>query len=85
MDRCGALLLRIALGDAEAFERLYAEHRQSILVVLMRRHRKRVVAEAVLGDLFTALWVHAGTFDPRRYSGSQWIYGLARGDLFAGP
>lgn len=85
MDRSTTLLRRIAEGDVEAFERLFAEHQQPLLLVLMRSHRKRSVAEAALRDLFKTIWVHAGTFDPRRHSGDQWIYGLARGDFPVGP
>lgn len=80
-DVCSALLVRISSGDAEAFNELFDRHYQPLMMVLLRFHGEKKAAEVALRELFTMIWIHAGMFDPRRCSGTRWIYGLARGDV----
>lgn len=63
--------------DADEFERLYAEHAQSLYSFLAYRTGDRVVAEDLLADTFERALRRRRRFDPRRGSRKTWLYAIA--------
>jgi RNA polymerase sigma-70 factor, ECF subfamily len=59
------------------FDRLYAEHAESLLSFLTMRTGDRVLAEDVLADTFERVLRKRGTFDRRRGSEKGWLYTIA--------
>jgi len=77
-DEAGRLLSRIAAGDQSAFEALYRSTGAMLLAVILRVVRDRDLAEEVLHECFTHVWVGAGGFDASRGSGTAWLVTFAR-------
>lgn len=73
-----ALLARVALGEGEAFESLYALAAPVLLAVLMRMLRQRDFAEDVLQDVFVKVWQQAGQYDQSRGRPLAWLVSIAR-------
>lgn len=61
----------------DRFERLYAEHAQSLFGFLAYRLGNRSLAEDVLADTFERVLRARGRFDPRRGTDKAWIYTIA--------
>lgn len=57
---------RIALGDREAFDRLFRRYGRSAYGLALRVVRQRTLAEEVVQEAFLALWRAPGAFDPTR-------------------
>jgi RNA polymerase sigma-70 factor (ECF subfamily) len=74
----GELLLAIAEGDKNAFEELHGRYARAMLGLALNRLRDRGRAEDAVQEVFTSIWRGAGTYQPERGAGSQWIYGVAR-------
>lgn len=51
------LLQRIALGDEHAFSELYNFHWKKVYTFLFRMTRSRQIAEELMMDIFTKLWL----------------------------
>jgi RNA polymerase sigma-70 factor, ECF subfamily len=64
------------LGD-EAFERLYAEHAQTLYAFLSYRTGDRVLAEDLLADTFERALRARWRFDRRKASEKTWLYSIA--------
>ena len=64
-------------GSDKDFDRLYAEHAESLLSFLTLRTGDRVLAEDVLADTFERVLRKRGTFDRRRGSEKGWLYTIA--------
>lgn len=67
-----------ALGNRQAFERIYQRESSYLLGVALRIVRRRQQAEDVLHDAFMAIWTQAASFDAARGSGRGWIYSIVR-------
>lgn len=77
-DSENALLLRVARGDRDAFERLYRATSARLLGVCLRLVPDRSEAEDVLQDAYVAAWRKAPQFDPLRSSAAVWLAAIAR-------
>lgn len=67
-----------ALGNRQAFERVYKRESHYLLGVALRIVRQRQQAEDVLHDAFMNIWTQAASFDAARGSGRGWIYSIVR-------
>lgn len=67
-----------ALGNRQAFERIYQREGRYLLGVALRIVRQRQQAEDVLHDAFMNIWTQAASFDAARGSGRGWIYSIVR-------
>lgn len=61
----------------DAFERLYAEHAQTLYGFLSYRTGDRVLAEDLLADTFERALRARRRFDPRKASEKTWLYTIA--------
>ena len=68
---------RIAQGDLEAFEELYASYKRRIFAYLFRTLSSREKAEEALNEVMLSVWKGAPRFrgDSRL---STWVFGIAR-------
>ena len=74
----GALLERVARGDADAFTVLYRRFERPVFGMLLRlAGGRRALAEEWLQEAFTRVWLGAGTHDPSRGEVRPWIYKIA--------
>jgi RNA polymerase sigma-70 factor (ECF subfamily) len=71
-----ALLSRVAVGDRDAFRRLYAQYHRRLHRFLMRLTRQRPLTEEVINDTMMVVWQHAGDFRGASRV-STWILGIA--------
>ncbi len=71
------LIERMARGDTQALNDLYARHGSAILGFLTSRLNNRQLAEEVLQDVMLAVWKNAGSFrgDSKVRT---WLYVIAR-------
>ncbi|HYA65912.1 MAG TPA: sigma-70 family RNA polymerase sigma factor [Burkholderiaceae bacterium] len=75
------LLLRTAArdeGSAQAFERLYRLCAPLLLGVARRIVGRQELAEEVLQDCFTKIWIAASRFDPLANQPVAWMVAIAR-------
>ncbi|WP_166827605.1 sigma-70 family RNA polymerase sigma factor [Brevibacterium limosum] len=78
VDPSGQLLVRIAEGDAVAFEQLFTNQSSILMAVIVRIVKNRTLAEEVLQDCFTEVWTRCAGFDPARGTGRAWLVTLCR-------
>src|SRR3989440_12997188 len=74
----GDLLLRIADGDASAFEILYRRFSRPVFGLALRLLRDRSRAEDAVQETFAAIWRSAGSYRPDRGAAAPWLYAVAR-------
>ena len=74
----GELILAVSAGDKLAFRRLYDLTSPLLLGMLIRKLRRRELAEDALQECFIKIWQKAGTFDSARGSAMAWLITLAR-------
>jgi len=74
----GNLLARTALGDREAFRRLYELAGPRLYAQLLLLLRSRSAAEDVLQDSFINIWRNAGTYMPAKSQPMTWMSSIAR-------
>src|SRR3989440_898287 len=74
----GDLLLRIADGDASAFEILYRRFSRPVFGLALRLLRDRSRAEDAVQETFAAVWRSAGSYRPERGPAAPWLYAVAR-------
>ena len=77
-DPSSDLLVRIADGDAAAFEQLFTTQSGILMAVILRIVKSRALAEEVLQECFTEVWTRGRRFDPERGSGRTWLVTLCR-------
>jgi RNA polymerase sigma-70 factor (ECF subfamily) len=63
---------------ASGFERLYAEHADSLFSFFAYRTGDRALADDLLADTFERVLRCGRTFDPSRGSEKTWLYAIAR-------
>ena len=73
-----AWLVRVGLGDREAFESLYRATSSGLMGVCMRVLADRSEAEEVLQDVFVSVWNKAAQFDAQRARATTWLGTIAR-------
>jgi RNA polymerase sigma-70 factor (ECF subfamily) len=71
------LLHRAALGDEDAFSRLYDETAPQLFALIRRVVRDVAMSEEVLQEVFVEVWRQATRFDARRGSARAWLCTIA--------
>jgi RNA polymerase sigma-70 factor (ECF subfamily) len=61
----------------EEFERLYAQHAQSLMAFLVYRTGDRGLAEDLMADTFERVLTSRARFDRRKASEKTWLYTIA--------
>ena len=77
-DLHASLLVEVARGDRDAFERLYRATSSRLFSICLRLLPDRAEAEDVLQEVFTSIWHKAEQFDPDRASAMAWMAMVAR-------
>jgi len=72
-----ALVARVALGDGDAFERLYDELSSAVYGVARRVVRDPARAEDVTQEVFLDVWRKATRFDVERGKAKTWVMTIA--------
>jgi RNA polymerase sigma-70 factor (ECF subfamily) len=72
-----ALVERVAGGDADAFTVLYRRYERPIFAFLLRLAGRRALAEELLQETFTRVWLAADKHDPARGQVRPWLYKIA--------
>jgi len=72
-----ALVTRVSGGDSEAFAVLYRRYERPIFGFLYRLTNNRALAEDLLQETFTRVWVAARTFRGARGAFRPWLYRIA--------
>lgn len=71
------LLTRALTGDTEAFATLYRRYARPVFNLLLRTTGERALAEELLQETFTRVWLAGRTFDPARGTFRPWLYTIA--------
>lgn len=72
------LLARVALGDREAFRRLYDATSASLFGVALRIVNRRDRAEEVLQDAFVSAWHRASSYQAQLAQPMTWLTAIVR-------
>ncbi|NRD73218.1 sigma-70 family RNA polymerase sigma factor [Shewanella sp. VB17] len=72
------LLARTAMGDREAFQRLYLSLSPRIFPVLMQLMHDYQLAEDLLQETFVRIWNQAARYDVNKSGAYTWCYAIAR-------
>lgn len=75
------LLAAVAGQDGEAFSAFYRRHLPSVLAYLMRETRDREQAADLAAEVFAAVLLSAGRYEPQNSSALPWVIGIARNKL----
>jgi RNA polymerase sigma-70 factor (ECF subfamily) len=73
-----AAMVRLADGDSEALEQIYAATRVKLFGICLRILGDRKEAEDALQDVYVNLWQRADRYDPQRASPISWLATFAR-------
>lgn len=72
------LMLEVARGNADAFERLYARLSVPLLNLVCSIVRSRTAAEDVRQEVFREIWSRAGDYRPNLGTPFSWVMTIAR-------
>ena len=78
LDRDNALVLRVAVGDHDAFAEFYDRWSGRLLALIVQILVDRAQGEEVLQEVFLEIWRSASTFSPSRGSARAWAVTMAR-------
>jgi RNA polymerase sigma-70 factor (ECF subfamily) len=70
------LMVRLARGDADAFDLIYERHADAAFSLAYRISGSRAAAEEVAQDAFLALWRNGARYEQNRGSVRNWILGI---------
>lgn len=76
-DSPAELLRRAALGDEDAFSRLYDVTAPQLFALIRRVVRDVAMSEEVLQEVYVEVWRQATRFDARRGSAHGWLCTIA--------
>ena len=76
--RLTALMARVALGDQDAFARLYQESSAHLYGVAVRILKDGAAAEEVLQEAFVNVWHHAGSYEAAKSQPMTWLAAIVR-------
>lgn len=71
------LIRQIAVGNREAFERLYHEFAGPLASYMTRRFHDKHLVSDILQEVFVAIWKGAASFSGKS-TVSAWVFGIAR-------
>lgn len=74
----GALILRVALRDRSAFDKLYAATSAKLFGTCLRVLNNRAEAEDALQEVFVKIWLKADRFAVTGQSAMTWLIAVAR-------
>ena len=77
-EQLDAAMGRLADGDRDALEQIYAMTRVKLFGICLRILKDRKEAEDALQDVYINLWQRADRFDPSRASPISWLSTFAR-------
>jgi RNA polymerase sigma-70 factor, ECF subfamily len=84
-DRAGwsdaQLLAGIAACDERAFSAFYRRHLRRVVALLATRTRDRELAADLTAEVFAAVMLAAGGYEPRHDSAAGWLTGIAHNVL----
>jgi RNA polymerase sigma-70 factor (ECF subfamily) len=72
------LMSRSALGDRNAFARLYDLTSGHLFAVVLRVQRDRALAEDLLQEVYVNVWRSVGSFDAAQSQPMTWLTSVAR-------
>src|SRR5205823_4110408 len=72
----GDLLVRVAAGDAAAFELLYDRHSRAAYGLAYRILGEAGAAEDVVQEAFLTVWRQAATYGPERGTARAWLLAI---------
>src|SRR5438552_1553844 len=72
----GDLLVRVAAGDAAAFELLYDRHSRAAYGLAYRILGEATAAEDVVQEAFLTVWRQAATYGPERGTVRAWLLAI---------
>jgi RNA polymerase sigma-70 factor (ECF subfamily) len=75
------LLGAIARGSRSAFQAYYERHAGRLMGYVLRAARDRSLAEDVVQEVFTSIWLKASTYRPELGTPLSWMYMVARNKL----
>jgi RNA polymerase sigma-70 factor (ECF subfamily) len=75
------LLAGIARGNGQAFSAFYRRHLSGVLAYLMRETQNSEVAADLLAEVFAAVLLSAGRYEPAGPSALPWVVGIAHNKL----
>lgn len=83
MRRCTDedLLARVATGESSAFAILYDRHLPLVLAYLLRQTGDAELAGDLAAEVFAAVLLAAGSYQPLRQTAAPWLVGIARHKL----
>jgi RNA polymerase sigma-70 factor (ECF subfamily) len=70
------LMVRLARGDADAFDLVYERHADAAFSLAYRISGSRAAAEEVAQDAFLAVWRNGARYEQSRGSVRNWILGI---------
>jgi RNA polymerase sigma-70 factor (ECF subfamily) len=73
-----ALMARVAVGDAAAFDELYRRHGHRALMLARKLCSSRELAEEVAQEAFISLWRGAHAYKPAAGTVSTWLSSMVR-------
>lgn len=77
-DELNGMLLRVALGDQEAFALLYQRTCARLFGLCQSMLHDHGAAEDVLQEVYATVWRLAATYEPARASAMTWLIAMAR-------
>ncbi|WP_299689783.1 sigma-70 family RNA polymerase sigma factor [uncultured Tateyamaria sp.] len=77
-DELDGLIVRVALADRRAFDRLYALTSGRLFAVALRMMKNRSEAEDVLQDAYVRIWQRASSFRPGEGRSMSWLITITR-------
>ena len=72
------LLQKTAMGDREAFTRVYDSFSSLVFTLALRMLKTRSDAEDLLQEVFVQVWKQAESYSPERGSPEAWIINITR-------
>lgn len=72
-DDLGRLILRVALRDRRAFERIYAATSPRLFAVTLKIARDPSEAEDILHEAYVRIWHRAASYAPESGSAMGWL------------
>lgn len=72
------LMTRVANGDMDAYRELYQRYSSSVMGLSYRIVKDTGTAEEVMQETFWRIWRGSASFDQKRGTFTNWMFGIAR-------